>query len=125
MPALTVAFVMALVEGLGLLLVPLLGAIGLVVAEGPTTGVATWTTRAFAWMGWRRLFPAVLAVFLGVSIVHATVCAGTSCSRPRWSSRSCSACARVVSRHRVGTVVVLVDRRMSDLGHALLADMDR
>ena len=47
----------------------------------------------------RCISPAVLAVFLGI-VGCATVCAGTSCSRPRWSSRSCSACASA-SRHRL------------------------
>jgi ATP-binding cassette, subfamily C, bacterial len=126
-PALTVAFVMALVEGLGLLLlVPLLGAIGLVVAEGPTTGIATWTTRAFAWMGVAPSLPAVLAVFLGISIAYATVY--------RWHLLLTPALEQsfvLGLRERLYRAIVsarwsfLVDRRMSDLGHALLADMDR
>jgi ATP-binding cassette, subfamily C, bacterial len=126
-PALLVAFALAAVEGVGLLLlVPLLGAIGLVVAEGPTTDLAVWATRAFGRIGVAPSLPAVLGVFLGVSVAYATLY--------RWHLLLTPALEQsfvLALRERLYRAIMsarwsfLVDRRMSDLAHALLSDMDR
>ena len=73
-PALSVALALALTEGAGLiLLVPLLGTIGLVVGEGATSGMAAWTGRVFATVGLTPSLVSVLAVFLAVSLLYATL----------------------------------------------------
>src|SRR5215207_3446915 len=74
LPALSVALALALTEGAGLiLLVPLLGTVGLVVREGATSGMAAWTHRIFAMAGLTPSLLSVLAVFLAVSLVYATL----------------------------------------------------
>jgi ATP-binding cassette subfamily C protein len=126
-PALTAAVALALVEGVGVvLLVPLLGAIGLVVTEGPTSGIARWTTRLFASVGSTASLPAVLLVFLSVSAVYAALYRSHLLLSPALEQSFV-----LGLRGRLYRAIVsarwpfLVQRRMSDMGHALLSDMER
>jgi ATP-binding cassette, subfamily C, bacterial len=126
-PALTVALALALTEGAGLvLLVPLLGTIGLVVGEGATTGMAAWTGRVFAAVGLTPSLVSVLAIFLVVSVLYATLY--------RWHLLLTPALEQqfvLVLKERLYRAIVsarwsfLVQRRMTDMGHALLSDMER
>ena len=126
-PALAVALALALTEGAGLiLLVPLLGTIGLVVTEGATGGVARWAHDAFALAGVQASLPSVLTVFLAVSLVYATLY--------RWHLLLTPAVEQqfvVGLKERLYAAIVsarwafLVQRRMSDMVHALLSDIDR
>jgi ATP-binding cassette, subfamily C, bacterial len=126
-PALAVALALALTEGAGLiLLVPLLGTIGLVVGEGSTSGMARWAQRAFELAGVAPSLPAVLVVFLGVSLLYATLY--------RWHLLLTPAIEQqfvLGLRERLYAAIVsarwsfLVQRRMSNMAHALLSDIER
>jgi ATP-binding cassette subfamily C protein len=127
MPALAVALALALTEGAGvILLVPLLGTIGLVVGEGATRGMAAWTQRMFASAGVAPSLPSVLAVFLAVSVLYATLYRWHLLLTPALEQQFVLA---LKERLYAGIVSArwsfLVGRRMTDLMHALLSDMER
>jgi ATP-binding cassette subfamily C protein len=108
------------------LLVPLLGSIGLVVSDGPTRGIASWTAGALGAAGIPATLPSILAVFLGVSVLYAALYRSHLLLAPALEQRFV-----LGLRERLyGSVVsarwsFLVERRMSDVVHALLSDMDR
>src|SRR5215203_590456 len=126
-PALGVALALALTEGAGLiLLVPLLGSIGLLVGEGATRGIAAWMQRVFGLAGVAPSLPSVLAVFLGVSLLYATLYRLHLLLTPTLEQRFVLAL-----RERLYAAIVsarwsfLVQRRMTDMQHALISDMER
>jgi ATP-binding cassette subfamily C protein len=126
-PALTVALALALTEGAGLvLLVPLLGTIGLVVGEGATSGMAAWTGRVFATVGLTPSLVSVLAVFLAVSVLYATLYRWHLLLTPALEQQFILALKERLYRAIVSARwSFLVRRRMTDMGHALLSDMER
>lgn len=126
-PVISVSAALAVTEGAGLvLLVPLLGTIGLVVTDGPVGSVARWTTAAFEAAGLHPSLEAVLAVFMGLSLAYATLYRWYVEIGPQLEQRFVLAL-----RHRLYDAIVsarwsfLVQRRASDLSHALTAEMDR
>ena len=126
-PALAVALALALTEGAGLiLLIPLLGTIGLVVGEGSTRGMAAWTERLFAFAGLTPSLVSVLAVFLLVSLVYATLYRWHLLLTPALEQQFVLALKERLYRAIVSARwSFLVKRRMTDMGHALLSDMER
>jgi ATP-binding cassette, subfamily C, bacterial len=126
-PALSVALALALTEGAGLvLLVPLLGTIGLVVGEGATSGMAAWTGRVFATVGLTPSLVSVLAVFLAVSVLYATLYRWHLLLTPALEQQFILALKERLYRAIVSARwSFLVQRRMTDMGHALLSDMER
>ena len=126
-PALAVALALALTEGAGLiLLIPLLGTIGLVVGEGSTRGIAAWTERLFAFAGLTPSLVSVLAVFLLVSLVYATLYRWHLLLTPALEQQFVLALKERLYRAIVSARwSFLVKRRMTDMGHALLSDMER
>src|SRR5215208_2153182 len=127
MPALAVALALALTEGAGvILLVPLLGTIGLVVGEGATRGMAAWTQRMFAFAGVVPSLPSVLAVFLAVSVLYATLYRWHLLLTPALEQQFVLALkARLYAGIVSARWSFLVQRRMTDMAHALLSDMER
>ena len=126
-PALGVALALALTEGAGLiLLVPLLGSIGLLVGEGATRGIAAWMQKVFGLAGVAPSLPTVLAVFLGVSLLYATLYRLHLLLTPTLEQQFVLAL-----RERLYAAIVsarwsfLVQRRMTDMQHALISDMER
>jgi ATP-binding cassette, subfamily C, bacterial len=126
-PALAIALALALTEGAGLiLLVPLLGTIGLVVGEGATRGIAAWTQRMFAYAGLTPSLVSVLAVFLVVSLLYATLYRWHLLLTPALEQQFVLALKERLYRAIVSARwSFLVQRRMTDMGHALLSDMER
>jgi len=118
---------LAVAEGAGLLLlVPLLDSIGLAVNEGPTSQIAALALRAFTALGLGPSLPAVLLVFLTVSLTHAALYRAHLLYNPTLEQR--------VTRHlrqRLYAAIVsarwpfLVQQRTTDLVHAVTIDMDR
>jgi ATP-binding cassette, subfamily C, bacterial len=126
-PALSVALALALTEGAGLvLLVPLLGTIGLVVGEGATSGMAAWTARVFRTVGLTPSLVSVLAVFLAVSVLYATLYRWHLLLTPALEQQFVLALKERLYRAIVSARwSFLVQRRMTDMAHALLSDMER
>jgi len=126
-PALSVALALALTEGAGLvLLVPLLGTIGLVVGEGATSGMAAWTGRVFRAVGLTPSLVSVLAVFLAVSVLYATLYRWHLLLTPALEQQFVLALKERLYRAIVSARwSFLVQRRMTDMAHALLSDMER
>ena len=127
LPAVAVSIALAVTEGAGLvLLVPLLGSIGLIVTEGPVGGVAGWAATAFESLGLPPSLEVVLAVFMGLSLAYATLYRWHVELGPRLEQRFV-----LGLRQRLYDAVVsarwsfLVQRRASDLVHALTVEMDR
>lgn len=121
------ALALAFAEGAGLvLLVPLLATIGLTVDEGPTSRLAALASRGFSWAGVTPTLPAVLGVFLTVSIAHALLFRAHLLLNPTLEQA-----VALHLRERLYTAIVsarwpfLVERRTSDLVHAVTFDVDR
>ena len=121
------ALALALAEGAGLmLLVPLLATIGLTVDQGPTSRLAALAARGFAWAGITPTLPAVLGVFLAVSIGHALVYRAQLLLNPTLEQA-----VALGLRERLYRAIVsarwpfLVERRTADLVHAVTFDIDR
>jgi ATP-binding cassette subfamily C protein len=106
--------------------VPLLGSIGLVVSEGPTSGIASWTARALGAAGVPVTLPSILAVFLCVSFTYAALYRWHLLLAPTLEQRFVLGLRERLYRSVVSARwSFLVERRMSDMVHALLSDMDR
>jgi ATP-binding cassette subfamily C protein len=126
-PAIVVGIALAVTEGAGLLLlIPLLETIGLVVTDGAAGRVAAWTSSAFSFFGLSPSLEAVLVVFMAVSIAYATLYRWHLMLSPRLEERF-----TLTLRHRLYDAIVsarwsfLVQRRATDLAHALTSDLDR
>ena len=126
-PALGVSVALALTEGVGLLLlIPLLQAIGLVVSDGPAGRVADWMTAALSSVGLALSLETVLAVFLAISVAYAGLYRWYLLLGPRLEQQFV-----LTLRHRLYASVVsarwsfLVQRRATDLAHALTTELDR
>jgi ATP-binding cassette, subfamily C, bacterial len=126
-PAVMASITLAVTEGVGLLLlVPLLGSIGLLTADGSAAGLAAVTTRAFALVGLRPSLEAVLVAFFVLSMAYASVYRWHLLLAPRLEQEFVLAL-----RHRLYDAILgarwsfLVQRRSSDLVHALTVDLDR
>ncbi len=122
-----VALALAAAEGAGLLLlVPLLASIGLTVAEGATSGLATLTTRLLATVGMGPSLAAVLGLFLLVSLTHAVLYRASLLLNPTLEQR-----LAVTLRERLYAAMVraewsfFITRRNTDLVHTLTSDVDR
>jgi len=125
--ALGLLLLCSLTEGLGLLLlVPLLQAVGLDAGAGALGRLATLVSRAFAVLGIRPALVAVLAVFVGVSVVSALL--------SRWQAVTNEAlCLRfaALTRARLYRKIAraswpfLARTRASSLTHALTSEVDR
>ena len=122
-----VAVGLALAEGTGLLLlVPLLSSIGLTVEEGPTSGLAATIGWAFSAVGLQPSLPAVLVVFLAVSVLHGALYRAHLLLNPSLEQQFSTAL-----RTRLYSAIVsarwsfLVGRRSTDLVHATTAEIDR
>ena len=117
----------ALAEGAGLvLLVPLLGAIGLTVGEGPTTGLAQSIERAFAWFGLQPTLPTVLSLFVAVSLAHATLVRANSLIGPRLEQRYITSLRQRLYAALIGARwSFLAQQKSSDLVHAVTVDIER
>ena len=125
--SLAAALALAFAEGTGLvLLVPLLATIGLTVDQGPTSRLAAAAAGVFRAAGITPTLPAVLTVFLAVSIAHALLYRTHMLLNP-----SLEQDVVLHMRRRLYAAVVsarwpfLVQRRMSDLVHAVTIDVDR
>ena len=126
-PAIGVGIALAVTEGAGLLLlVPLLETIGLVVTDGAAGRVAAWTSSAFSFFGLSPSLEAVLVVFMAVSFAYAALYRWHLMLSPRLEQRFL-----LMLRHRLYDAIVsarwsfLVQRRATDLAHALTSDLDR
>ena len=126
-PAIVVSIALAVTEGAGLLLlVPLLETIGLVVTDGAAGRVAAWTSSAFLFFGLSPSLEAVLVVFMAVSIAYAALYRWHLMLSPQLEQRFV-----LMLRHRLYDAIVsarwsfLVQRRATDMAHALTADLDR
>ena len=122
-----VALALAAVEGVGLLLlVPLLASIGLTMDEGPTNRLAAAIESGFAATGIEPTLVAVLAIFLLVSAAQALLFRAHLLLNPSLEQQFALAL-----RNRLYTAIVtarwpfLVQRRTSDLVHAVTTDLDR
>ena len=117
----------ALAEGAGLvLLVPLLGAIGLTVGEGPTTGLARTIERALAWFGLQPTLPTVLSLFVAVSLAHATLVRANSLIGPRLEQRYITSLRQRLYAALIGARwSFLAQQKSSDLVHAVTVDVER
>ena len=125
--AAALSLAVAAAEGAGLLLlVPLLGAIGLTPADGSSSRLAALTSRAFAAIGLTPSLPAVLAMFVAVSILHSLANRGYALTSPMLAHRFATAL-----RRRLYAAVVsarwshIAEQRMSDLAHAVTIEADR
>ena len=122
-----VAIALACAEGTGVvLLIPLLATLGLAVDEGPTGRLADLVSQGFAWAGLEPTLPAVLAVFLVVSTLHAFLYRTHLLLNPSLEQRFASR----LSGRLYGAIVsarwaFLVERRQTDLVHAVTTDVDR
>ena len=125
--ALGAAILVALAEGAGLvLLVPLLGTIGLTVSEGPTTGLAHTVERTFGWFGLQPTLPAVLGVFVIVSLTHATLVRANSLIAPRLEQRFITSLRQRLYAALIGARwSFLAQQKSSDLVHAVTVDIER
>ena len=121
------AILVALAEGAGLvLLVPLLGTIGLTVSEGPTTGLAHTVERTFGWFGLQPTLPAVLRVFVIVSLTHATLVRANSLIAPRLEQRFITSLRQRLYAALIGARwSFLAQQKSSDLVHAVTVDIER
>ena len=122
-----IAVALAFAEGAGLLLlIPLLGSIGLAVAEGPTSGLAAAITWSFTAAGLRPTLVTVLVVFLVVSVAHALLYRAHLLLNPALEQQFALAL-----RERLYAAIVTVDwsffisRRSTDFVHAVTTDVDR
>lgn len=122
-----VALALAAAEGVGLLLlVPLLASIGLTMDEGPTNRLAEAIESGFAATGVEPTLTVVLAIFLLVSAAHAVLFRAHLLLNPSLEQQFALAL-----RTRLYTAIVtarwpfLVQRRTSDLVHAITSDLDR
>lgn len=125
--AVAMSLVVAFAEGAGLLLlIPLLGAIGLTPGDGSSSRLAALATRVFAAIGVAPTLLGVLAVFLGVSAVHAAANRGYALLSPTLAHRFA-----VLLRRRLYAAIVsarwsyIAERRASDLAHAVTIEADR
>ena len=125
--ALAGALAVALAEGAGLvLLVPLLGTMGLTVSEGPTTGLAHAVERAFGWFGLQPTLPTVLAVFVTVSLTHATLVRANSLIAPRLEQQFITSLRQQLYAALIGARwSFLAQQKSSDLVHAVTVDIER
>jgi ATP-binding cassette subfamily C protein len=121
------AVALAFAEGAGLvLLVPLLASIGLAVDQGPTSRLAALVRNGFASAGMEPTLAAVLLVFLAVSTCHALLYRAHLLLNPSLEQRFATAL-----RERLYAAIVsarwsfLVQRRQTDLVHAVTTDVDR
>jgi ATP-binding cassette, subfamily C, bacterial len=126
-PAVVASIMLGVTEGVGLLLlVPLLGSIGLLTTDGSTASLAAMTTRAFSSIGLTPSLEAVLVTFLALSIAYAAVYRWHLLLAPRLEQEFV-----LGLRHRLYDAIVsarwsfLVQRRASDMAHALTVDLDR
>jgi ATP-binding cassette subfamily C protein len=126
-PVVIVSIALAVTEGVGvLLLVPLLASIGVVVANGPAGSVASWTAGAFSWIGVAPSLETVLTAFMAVSVGYAALYRWHLVLSPRLEQQFV-----LTLRHRLYEAIVsarwsfLVQRRASDMAHALTVDIDR
>ena len=126
-PAVAVSVALAATEGAGLLLLlPLLQSIGLVVTDGAAGRLAGWTASAFGAFGLTPSLEGVLVVFMAVSLAYATLYRWHLMLSPRLEQQFVLAL-----RHRLYEAIVsarwpfLVQRRATDLAHALTAELDR
>jgi ATP-binding cassette subfamily C protein len=126
-PAVMASITLAVTEGVGLLLlVPLLGSIGLLTADGSAAGLAAVTTRAFALVGLTPSLEAVLVAFLALSMAYATIYRWHLLLAPRIEQEFVLALRQRLYEAILGARwSFLVQRRASDLAHALTADLNR
>lgn len=125
--SLAAALALAFTEGAGLvLLVPLLATIGLTVDRGPTSRLASLAAAGFIRVGLEPSLPAVLGVFLVVSMLQALLYRTYLQLNP--------VLGQTVALHlqqRLYAAVVsarwsfLVERRSTDLVHAITFDAER
>jgi ATP-binding cassette subfamily C protein len=125
--SLAAAVALAFAEGAGLLLlVPLLASVGLAVDQGATSRLASLAERAFAWVGLAPTLPAVLGVFLAISLAHALLYRTHTLLNPSLEQQVARG-----TRERLYRAIVaarwpfLVRQRTSDLVHAVTVDVDR
>jgi ATP-binding cassette subfamily C protein len=123
----SLAIALALVEGVGLLLlVPLLGLVGVDLGPGPTGEVAAGLEDLFRAAGLAPTLPLVLGIFVGVSILQSLVLMAQSLTNLRLESD-------MAARLRTGLYDALVHadwlfltrQRGSDLAHTLTTEIDR
>ncbi len=125
--AVGMSIAVALAEGAGLLLlVPLLGAIGLAPGDASSSRLAALTSRAFATIGLQPSLPAILAIFVAVSMVHSVANRGYALTSPMLAHRFAT-----TLRRRLYAAIVwsrwshLAEQRMTDLAHAVTIEADR
>ena len=122
-----VAVTLALAEGAGLLLlVPMLASTGLLVDQGPTSGLGGAVAGLFARAGMKPTLAAVLGVFLVVSILRAVLYRASLLLNPALEQR-----IAVRLQNRLYAAIVraewtfFITRRNTDLVHTLTSDIDR
>jgi ATP-binding cassette subfamily C protein len=125
--ALVVSVSTGIVEGVGLLfLVPLLGLVGIDLGHGPADAVAT---RVFAMLGAIGLpvtLPVVLALFVVVSVVQASILMSQSLLNLQLEARlSTSLRNELYDAILHADWLFLVRQRGSDLAHAMTTEIDR
>jgi ATP-binding cassette, subfamily C, bacterial len=125
--AVAVSLVLAFAEGAGLLLlVPLLDSIGLTASDGSSSRLASLTTRVFAAVGTTPSLGSVLAVFVVVSLVHASAHRASALLSPLLAHRF----ATTLRRRLYAAIVAarwsyIAEQRTSDLAHGVTVEADR